>query len=260
MPQELALGVAAIGHHHQVPVRQPPAQADQHLLGVVGDHLVPATFAPVVAGRHHQRGQKRQRPVSTRPPDTRQQHQAHPLQSGGHHHLVVGGPHRIPIPPLGRNLPAPASFHGLVNAEHQRLGGRTKAPGHQQRQHPAQLPRRPSGAVEHVVIDGEVAVLPNPQDVEGGGHGAFAGRQDRSHGQELGFAPGPGVKQALKGQQQGYYDCGQGRHARPLVVIWSSLPCSYNLSSFCTKSREGLVELTHQPGLQPPGILTEESP
>ena len=36
-----------------------------------------------------------------------------------------------------------------------------------------------------MVIDGEVAVLPNPQDVEGGGHGAFAGRQDRSHGQEL---------------------------------------------------------------------------
>ena len=45
------------------------------------------------------------------------------------------------------------------------------------------------------------------------------------------------VKQALKGQQQGYNDGGQGRHARPLVLIWSSLPCSYNLSSFCTKSR-----------------------
>ena len=95
MPQELPLGVAAIGHHHQVPVRQPTAQADQHLLGVVGDRLVPAAFAPVVAGRHHQRGQKRQRPVSTRPPDTRQQQQAHPLQSGGHHHLVVGRAHRI---------------------------------------------------------------------------------------------------------------------------------------------------------------------
>ena len=58
-----------------------------------------------------------------------------------------------------------------------------------------------------------------------------------AHGQELGFAPGPGVKQVLKGQQQGYHDCGQGRHARPLVVIWSSLPCSYNLAIFCTKSR-----------------------
>ena len=63
------------------------------------------------------------------------------------------------------------------------------------------------------------------------------GDRIRSHGQELGFAPGPGVKQVLKGQQQGYYDCGQGGHTRPLVVIWSSLPCSYNLSSFCTKSR-----------------------
>ena len=73
------------------------------------------------------------------------------------------------------------------------------------------------------MIDGEVAVLPNPQDVEGGGHGAFARRQDRSHGQELGFAPGPGVKQALKGQQQGYHDGGQGGHTRPLVVIWSEL-------------------------------------
>ena len=47
-----------------------------------------------------------------------------------------------------------------------------------------------------------------------------------------------GVKQVLKGQQQGYYACGQGRHTRPLVVIWSSLPCSYNLSSFCTKSSQ----------------------
>ena len=46
------------------------------------------------------------------------------------------------------------------------------------------------------------------------------------------------LKQALKGQQQGYYDGGQGRHTRPLVVIWSSLPGSYNLSSFCTKSRK----------------------
>ena len=87
-----------------------------------------------------------------------------------------------------------------------------------------QLQWRPLGPVEHVVIDGEVAVLPNPQDVEGGRHGAFAGRQDRSHGQELGFAPGPGVKQALKGQQQGYHDCGQGGHIRPFGMIWSSLP------------------------------------
>ena len=67
---------------------------------------------------------------------------------------------------------------------------------------PAQLQWRPLGAVEYVVIDGEVAVLPNPQDVEGGGHGAFAGRQDRSHCQEFGFAPGPGVKQVLKGQHR----------------------------------------------------------
>ena len=57
-----------------------------------------------------------------------------------------------------------------------------------------------------------------------------------SHRQELSLAPGPGVKRMLKGQQQGYHDGGQGRHARPLVVIWSSLPCSYNFSRFCTKS------------------------
>ena len=94
-------------------------------------------------------------------------------------------------------------------------------------------------------------MLPNPQDVEGGGHGAFAGRQDRSHGQELGFAPGPGVKQVLKGQQQGYYDCGQGRHTRPLVVIWSSLPCPYNLSSFCTKSSALIASGKVVSGLNP---------
>ena len=27
-----------------------------------------------------------------------------------------------------------------------------------------------------------------------------------------------------KGRNQGYNDCGQGMHARPLVVIWLSLP------------------------------------
>ena len=48
------------------------------------------------------------------------------------------------------------------------------------------------------MVDGEISVLPNPQDVQGGGHGAFAGRQDRAHRQESGFTPGPGVKQMLK--------------------------------------------------------------
>ena len=41
----------------------------------------------------------------------------------------------------------------------------------------------------------------------------------------------------LKGQQQSYNDFGQGRHIRPFVVIWSSLPCPCDLSRFCTKSR-----------------------
>ena len=34
-----------------------------------------------------------------------------------------------------------------------------------------------------------------------------------------------GSKQVLKWVQQGYNHFGQGVHARPLVVIWSSLPC-----------------------------------
>ena len=52
------------------------------------------------------------------------------------------------------------------------------------------------------MVDGETSVLPNPQDVQGGGNGAFAGRQDRAHRQESGFTPGPGVKQMLKGSSR----------------------------------------------------------
>ena len=78
MEQELALGVATITHHHQVPVRHPPAQTDQHLLGVVGDHLVPASALPVVACRGCQHGEKGQGPIASRPGNLAKPHQGEP--------------------------------------------------------------------------------------------------------------------------------------------------------------------------------------
>ena len=65
-----------------------------------------------------------------------------------------------------------------------------------------QLQWRPLGPVEHVVIDGEVAVLPNPQDVEGGGHGAFAGRQGRSHGKSRALRQVLGSNRCSKGSSR----------------------------------------------------------
>ena len=123
-----------------------------------------------------------------------QQHQAHPLQSGGDHHPVVGGAHGIPVASFGSNLSPPAPFHGFVNPENQRLGRGTQLAEQQEQQCPAQMQWGPSGTVENVMESRKVSALPHPQDVEGGRHGALAGRQDRSYRQELGFAPSPGVK------------------------------------------------------------------
>ena len=133
-------------------------------------------------GGHHQRGQKRQLP-SVDPPIRYASGLTH---CRWHHHLVVLGPHRIPIPPLGRNLPAPASLHGLVNA-----GSVDEPRRPATSSNSARLQRRPLGAVEHVRSRRAAQSLRADR--------WFAGRQDRSHGQELGFAPGPG-QTGLKGQ------------------------------------------------------------
>ena len=127
--------------------------------------------------------------------------------------LVIGGwswTHRIPIPPLGRNLPAPASLHSCRTPT---LGGRTKAPGHQQQQRPAQL----QGDHWARLSTGEVAVAQSP------GWRAALGR----------IAP-MARSWALPANRSQRAVTMKGRHTRPLVVIWSSLPCSYDLSSLQT--------------------------
>ena len=158
-----------------------------------------------------------------------QQHQAHPLQSGGHHHPVVGGAHGIPVASFGSNLSPPAPFHGFVNPENQRLGGGTQLAEQPEQQCPAQMQWGPSGTVENVMESRKVSALPHPQDVEGGRYGALAGRQDRSYRQELGFAPSPGVNRGSKGSSRDAMTSGR-------VGIFDLLWCfgrAYPVLVFC---------------------------
>ena len=55
----------------------------------------------------------------------------------------------------------------------------------------------------------------------------------------LGFPPGRVAKQRGEGMEYGYNRVGQGEHCLAFFQEGpASLPCSYNLSSFCAKSRQ----------------------
>ena len=56
----------------------------------------------------------------------------------------------------------------------------------------------------------------------------------------LGFPLGRVAKQRGEGMEYGYNRVGQGEHCLAFFQEGpASLPCSYNLSSFCAKSRQG---------------------
>ena len=67
--------------------------------------------------------------------------------------------------------------------------------------------------------------------------------QYRADQQDLGFQPGRAAKQRGEGMEYGYNGIGQGEHVWTFREKWgpASLPCSYNSSSFCAKSRKGKV-------------------
>ena len=69
-------------------------------------------------------------------------------------------------------------------------------------------------------------------------HGALAGSQYRADQQDLGFPPGRAAKQHGEGMEYGYNRVGQGEHRLAFFQEGpASLPCSYDLSNFCAKSR-----------------------
>ena len=87
------------------------------------------------------------------------------------------------------------------------------------------------------MITGVVAVVAESHDTERRCHGALAGSQYRADQQDLGFQPGRVAKQRGQGIEYGYNRVGQGEHRLAFFQEGpASLPCSYNLSSFCAKS------------------------
>ena len=70
---------------------------------------------------------------------------------------------------------------------------------------------------------------------------ALARGQYRADQQDLGFQPGRAAKQRGEGIEYGYNGIGQGEHCLAFLEKWgpASLPCPYNLSSFCAKSSLG---------------------
>ena len=92
-------------------------------------------------------------------------------------------------------------------------------------------------------ITGIVAVVAEAHDAERRRHGALAGSQYRADQQDLGFPPGRVAKQRGEGIEYGYNRVGQGEHRLAFFQEGpASLPCSYDLPSFCTKSSSEFAE------------------
>ena len=88
------------------------------------------------------------------------------------------------------------------------------------------------------MVAGVVAVVAESHDAPRRSHGALARGQYRADQQDLGFQPGRAAQQRGEGMEYGYNGIGQGEHVWTFREKWgpASLPCSYNLSSFCAKS------------------------
>ena len=107
----------------------------------------------------------------------------------------------------------------------------------QHEQDASRLTGRPHRPIEHLMITGVVAVVAESHDAQHRSHGALARGQYRADQQDLGFPPGRVAKQRGEGMEYGYNRVGQGEHCLAFFQEGlASLPCSYNLSSFCAKS------------------------
>ena len=123
-------------------------------------------------------------------------------------------------------------------AEDQRTIALVQMLEQQHEQDASRLTGRPHRPIEHLVVASVVAVVAESHDTERRCHGTLAGSQYRADQQDLGFPPGRVAKQRGEGMEYGYNGIGQGEHGGTFLEKWgpASLPCSYNLSSFCAKS------------------------
>src|SRR5262245_35864010 len=98
------------------------------------------------------------------------------------------GTNRIAVDPFGFDLfPAP-SFDGVVDPHHQ-LDGRGKSSDQQAQHEAARRQGRPSRPIQDSMVTLETLLLAQSHHTQGGGHGAFAGRQNRSDHQDFGVLP-----------------------------------------------------------------------
>ena len=178
----------------------------------------------MVAGGGRQHGEKRPGPNAPGPGDLHPPHQADPAQPHGLHEVTMGGTHPIPIDSLGRNpLPFPP-FHGFIDPQHQRPGGRGQQAHQQAQQHPADRQRGPHRPTEHMVVPGEIPLLMQTQHLQSRRHGALAGRQNGPHQQHLGLPPGTRIEEDSKRLQQEY---NRGRQRWHVVEPLSWVPSCY---------------------------------
>ena len=169
-----------------------------------------------------------------------QPHQGDPAQATGLDHLRPTGAHPVAVDAQGFNFRAAAPFQGFVDSENQRTIALVQMLEQQHEQDACRLAGRPHRPIEHLMITGVVAVVAESHDPERRCHGALAGSQYRADQQDLGFQPGRVAKQRGEGMEYGYHRVGQGEHCLAFFQEGpASLPCSYNLSSFCAKSRQG---------------------
>ena len=142
-------------------------------------------------------------------------------------------------------------------AEDQRIIALVQVLEQQHEQDACRLAGRPHRPIEHLVVASVVAVVAESHDAPRRDHGALARGQYRADQQDLGFQPGRVAKQRGEGMEYGYNRVGQGEHRLAFFQEGpASLPCSYNLSSFCAKSS---FEHIPRHTLVPKGIIPQRA-
>ena len=237
--EQIQYGVAVVSHQHQGTFGQPATQLHDHLPRPVGDLLVPASLLLVIPRRGCQHREHRQRPMASRPGDVSQPHQGDPAQPAGLDQLAPAGTHRVAIDGPRPDLGPTTSFQGFVDAEDQRTVATVQVLEQEHQEDVGHLTGRPRRPIEHLMIPGVVPVVAQSHDTERRCHGALAGSQDRADQQQLCLQVRPGWagEQRREGNKNRYNRVGQGEHRLAFFDGGpASLPCSYNLSSFCAKS------------------------
>ena len=139
--------------------------------------------------------------------------------------MALAGAYGVAVYPFGRNpFPSP-TLDGLVDAEDQRPCTTVQVSNQHGQKDVTHLERRPAGTVDHMMVEGKVVLLAKSHDAQHRGDSALARCQNCAYEHELGLIPGPGMKKHLKWLEQVYNGCRQSEHFRPLVGVWSSLPC-----------------------------------